>query len=163
MNSQCPILLVEDSPEDTEAILRAFQRIGLDHPVVHCGSGDDALDFLHLRGKYADPARAPRPCLILLDLNLPGTDGRDVLADVKHDEQLKTIPVVVLTTSTDERDVESCRQMGANSYINKPVDFSEFLGSVQHIKDFWFGTALLTQGDAENDRVHPISELQRDS
>src|SRR5438105_2527750 len=96
-----PILLVEDSPEDYQATVRAFQKAGLANPIFRCASGDDALDYLHRRGAYADPGRSPRPGVILLDLNLPGTDGREVLAEVKADARLKAIPVIVLTTSAD--------------------------------------------------------------
>ena len=127
--TDCPILLVEDSPEDTEATLRALKRAGMNSPVFHCESGDEGLDFLRHRGKYSNPANSPRPCVILLDLNLPGTDGREVLAEIKSDEQLKTIPVVVLTTSTDARDIENCYHMGANSYIKKAVDFERFVSN----------------------------------
>ena len=89
--------------------------------MLHCASGDDALDFLYHRGRYT-PATAPRPGIILLDLNLPGTDGREVLAEIKAEHGLADIPVVVLTTSADQRDVEACYQAGANSYVQKPVD-----------------------------------------
>ena len=87
------ILLVEDSPEDFEATVRAFKRAGVANNIYHCEDGDQALDYLHGRGKYALPGAAPRPGIILLDLNLPGTDGREVLRDIKSDPHLKTIPV----------------------------------------------------------------------
>ena len=89
------------------------------------------------------PRTAPRPNLILLDLNMPGTDGREVLAEVKKSDQLKSIPVIVLTTSTDERDIEGCYQMGANSYVKKPVDLEGFMQSVQRLKDYWFEVVIL--------------------
>ena len=98
-----PILLVEDSPEDFETTRRAFRKAGLKNPILHCPDGDTALDFLFRRGAHAD---APRPGLVLLDLNLPGTDGREVLQEMKRDEELRCIPVIVLTTSSDERDVQ---------------------------------------------------------
>ena len=109
------------------ATLRAFKKAGLANPVFACVNGDDALDFLYRRGPYAGPGNAPRPSLILLDLNMPGTDGREVLSDIKNNESLKTIPVIVLTTSSDARDIESCYQSGANSYVTKPVDLPGFL------------------------------------
>ncbi|HEV7519056.1 MAG TPA: response regulator, partial [Thermoanaerobaculia bacterium] len=115
-----PILLVEDSPEDYEATERAFRKSGLKNPIHRCTDGDEALDYLFRRGAYADPARSPRPGIVLLDLNLPGTDGREVLETVKADDSLKQIPVIVLTTSADERDVQACYLAGANSYIQKP-------------------------------------------
>jgi CheY-like chemotaxis protein len=96
-----PILLVEDSPEDYEATVRALRHAGLANPLLHCEDGESALDLLYQRGTYASLGGAPRPRIILLDLNLPGTDGRDVLTDLKRDEMLKGIPVIVLTTSSD--------------------------------------------------------------
>ena len=105
-----PILLVEDSPEDFETTQRAFRRSGLKNPIFRCSDGDDALDFLFRRGSYAD---VPRPGVILLDLNLPGTDGREVLAEIKADPQLRQIPVIVLTTSSDDRDISACYSAGA--------------------------------------------------
>lgn len=146
MGPQQPILLVEDSPEDYEATTRALRKAGLANPILRCGDGDEALDFLHRRGDYADPARAPRPGVILLDLNLPGTDGREVLAEVKGDDHLKRIPVIVLTTSTDERDIERCYLAGANSYIKKPVDLPGFLRAIQQLKDYWFEVVILPKG-----------------
>jgi CheY-like chemotaxis protein len=143
----CPILLVEDSPEDTEATLRALKKAGMTFPVFHCASGDDGLDFLYQRGKYTDAMQSPRPCFILLDLNLPGTDGREVLAEIKNDEHLKTIPVVVLTTSTDTRDIENCYFMGANSYIKKAVDFEKFSQSIRLLNDYWFHVVELPHGN----------------
>jgi CheY-like chemotaxis protein len=138
-----PILLIEDSPEDFEATTRALRKAGLVNPVFHCSDGDEALDFLNRRGSYASPERAPRPGVILLDLNLPGTDGREVLCEVKGDERLKRIPVIVLTTSTDERDIEKCYLAGANSYIKKPVDLDGFVRAVQQLKDYWFEVVIL--------------------
>ncbi|HYU35888.1 MAG TPA: response regulator [Thermoanaerobaculia bacterium] len=142
-----PILLVEDSPEDYEATVRAFDRSGLKNPIVRCEDGDSALDYLHRRGSYAAPDAAPRPGVILLDLNLPGTDGREVLQEIKRDEQLRQIPVIVLTTSTDERDVEACYQAGANSYIQKPVDMDGFIRAIERLNGYWFEVVVLPRGD----------------
>lgn len=144
-NSQ-PILLVEDTPEDAEATLRAFKKAGMANPIFHCTDGDDALDYLRKQGKYADPASAPRPGMILLDLNMPGTDGREVLAAIKADEGLRQIPVIVLTTSSDERDIQVCYRDGANSYIQKPVDMKGFLESIQRLVDYWYHIVLLPKG-----------------
>jgi len=138
-----PILLVEDSPEDYEATERAFRRAGLRNPIYRCTDGDEALDYLYRRGRYADPAAAPRPGIILLDLNLPGTDGREVLETVKRDADLKRIPVIVLTTSSDERDVAACYAAGANSYIQKPVDLDGFLRAIDRLKGYWFEVVIL--------------------
>ena len=141
-----PILLVEDSPEDYEATVRAFQRSGLKNPIFRCEDGDEALDFLHHRGQYADVEQAPRPGVILLDLNLPGTDGREVLTEIKRDESLRHIPVIVLTTSNDDRDVEACYRAGANSYIQKPVDMEGFLRAIERLKGYWFEVVVLPRG-----------------
>ena len=137
-----PVLLVEDSPEDFETTRRAFRRAGLRNPLLHCATGDDALDFLHRRGRYT-AATAPRPGIILLDLNLPGTDGRTVLAEIKAAAGLSEIPVVVLTTSADRRDVEACYQAGANSYVQKPVNLDAFMEAIQRLHDYWFDVVIL--------------------
>ena len=138
-----PILLVEDSPEDFETTERAFRRSGLKNPIFRCADGDEALEFLHRRGRYAEPNKAPRPGVILLDLNLPGTDGREVLSEIKNDPNLKQIPVIVLTTSKDERDIEVCYRCGANSYIQKPVDLDGFMKAIERLKDYWFEVVIL--------------------
>jgi CheY-like chemotaxis protein len=138
-----PILLVEDSPEDFETTERAFRRSGLNNPIYRCVDGDEALDYLHRRGAYTDPGTAPRPGVILLDLNLPGTDGREVLSEIKNDPTLKQIPVIVLTTSKDERDVEVCYSCGANSYIQKPVDLDGFMKAIERLNDYWFEVVIL--------------------
>lgn len=138
-----PILLVEDSPEDFEATRRALNKSGLKNPIYRCADGDEALDFLYRRGEYGDAAKAPRPGIILLDLNLPGTDGREVLSEIKKDDLLKQIPVIVLTTSTDDRDVDACYRAGANSYIQKPVDMDGFIRAIERLNDFWFEVVIL--------------------
>jgi len=142
-----PILLVEDSPEDFEATVRAFNRSGLRNPIVRCEDGDAALDYLFRRGRHANPETAPRPGVILLDLNLPGTDGREVLQEIKRHEHLRHIPVIVLTTSTDERDVEACYQAGANSYIQKPVDMDGFIRAIERLNGYWFEVVVLPRGE----------------
>ena len=136
------ILLVEDSPEDFETTERAFRRSGLKNPIYRCADGDEALDYLYRRGRYSE-GNAPRPGVILLDLNLPGTDGREVLSEIKNDPGLKQIPVIVLTTSKDERDVEVCYSCGANSYIQKPVDLDGFMKAIERLNDYWFEVVIL--------------------
>jgi CheY-like chemotaxis protein len=138
-----PILVVEDSPEDYETTLRAFRRAGLRNRMLRCETGDEALDFLHRRGRYADPLMSPRPAIILLDLNLPGTDGRDVLVEIKRAEPLAPIPVVVLTTSSDTRDVQACYAAGANSYVQKPVDLDGFMEAMRLLSEYWFDVVIL--------------------
>lgn len=142
-----PILLVEDSPEDAETTRRALTRAGLRNPIHAVADGDEALDYLLRRGDYAAEASAPRPGIILLDLNLPGTDGRDVLRQIKGDPELKRIPVVVLTTSVDARDIDDCYRSGANSYVQKPVDLEGFLQAMQRLRDYWFEVVVLPRED----------------
>jgi two-component system response regulator len=143
LGTPAPILVVEDNPEDYEATCRAFGRSGLVNPLHHCPDGDAALDYLFRRGPYAASGTSPRPGIILLDLNLPGTDGREVLQEVKADRHLKRIPVIVLTTSSDERDIRACYEAGANSYIRKPVDVPGFMGAVQRLRDYWMEVVIL--------------------
>ena len=133
-----PILLVEDNPQDRKATERAFRKSNCQNPIYQCKNGDEALDYLHRRGEYADPEKAPRPGVILLDLNMPRTSGHDVLADIKQDAELRDIPVIVLTTSTDDRDISACYAAGANSYLEKPVDLPGVMQAVARLKEFWF-------------------------
>ncbi|HSN88528.1 MAG TPA: response regulator [Thermoanaerobaculia bacterium] len=140
-------MLVEDSPEDFETAERAFRKSGLRNPIVRCADGDEALDYLFRRGQYAAPERSPRPGVILLDLNLPGTDGREVLTEIKADPLLKQIPVVVLTSSRDERDVDACYQAGANIYIQKPVDMDGFIKAIERLNGYWFEVVILPKGE----------------
>ncbi len=138
-----PLLIVEDSPEDFQAMARAFQKVGLRNPICHCETGDQALDFLHRRMSYNDPAESALPGLILLDLNLPGTDGHGVLHAVKQSRVLKHIPVVVFTSSNDERDIQGCYDAGANSYVRKPGDLPGFVRAIQQISRYWFGLVVI--------------------
>lgn len=131
------VLLVEDNPEDREAAVRAFGSAGVSNPVVQCEEGGDALDFLFRQGNYAALAVPPRPVAILLDLNLPGTDGFEVLEEIKKTPELKEIPVVVFTTSTDEKDSDRCRRMGADGYMYKPLDFGRLVKSVKIFKAYF--------------------------
>lgn len=130
-----PILLVDDNDDDVEASMRAFKRTNLRNPVIRAATGAEAIAMLRDRQVV--------PGLILLDLNMPGLDGRRVLAILKGDEELRRIPVVILTTSADERDVEECYQLGANTYIQKPVDLDGLFAAIQRLKDYWFEIALL--------------------
>jgi two-component system response regulator len=143
ISPQQTILLVEDSPEDYEATVRALRKAGLANPIWRCEDGEEALNYLLRREAYADPAKSPEPGIILLDLNLPGTDGREVLEVIKASPRLRMIPVIVLTTSSDERDVERCYMAGANSYIKKPVDLEGFMRSIQRLKEFWFEIVIM--------------------
>lgn len=138
------LLVVEDSDEDFEAFGRIMRKTcDIDMPLTRCTDGDEALDFLHQTGPYQDLRATDLPGLILLDLNLPGTDGREVLMDIKQDEQLREIPVVILTTSSSPKDVHTCYQFGVNSYLVKPADIEQFKTSVQLFVNYWFKVAVL--------------------
>ena len=141
------ILIVEDSPEDYTATKRAFEKAGLANPIHRCKHGDEALDYLFRKGEYSDIEKYPLPGIILLDLNLPGTDGREVLEKIKNDNKLKKIPVIVLTTSEDEKDIEQCYEEGANSYVHKPVDLDGFMKAIQKLKDYWFEINIFPRVD----------------
>ena len=134
------ILLVEDNPGDVRLTREVLKEIEIPTRLYVCGDGEEALDFLHSRGKY--PA-AVQPDLVLLDLNLPRRDGREVLAKIKADLSLRSIPVVILTTSSAEQDVARSYDLHANCYITKPVDLERFLGVVHLIGDFWLKTVKL--------------------
>lgn len=143
MQKMATILLVEDSKDDYEATLRSLQRSEFVHPVHWCKGGQDALDYLNKSGRYADNNDIRLPNLILLDLNMPGIDGRQVLEHIKNDDKLKTIPVVILTTSSNVTDVEKCYNMGASTYIQKPVNFDGLTEALRTLKNYWFGVAIL--------------------
>jgi chemotaxis family two-component system response regulator Rcp1 len=134
------ILLVEDSPSDTELTIEALKEAKVRNHLSVAEDGVQALEFLRRQGKFA---HAPRPDLIMLDLNLPRKDGREVLAEIKADSVLKTIPVVVLTTSRAEQDVLRAYQLNANCYITKPVDFDQFIEVVRSIESFWLYVVTL--------------------
>jgi CheY-like chemotaxis protein len=137
------LLVVEDSDEDFEALQRYLDKYPLTIPIYRCVDGDDALAFLSHTGNYTDPQNAPRPGLILLDLNLPGMDGREVLQKIKQNEDLKLIPVVIFTTSSNPKDIESCYKQGVNSYIVKPMDAARLKRNIQTLIDYWFDTTVL--------------------
>lgn len=134
------ILLVEDCEEDYFLTKRSLTKSGIKNPLIRVENGDVALNFLHKRAGFEE---APTPGIVLLDLNMPGTDGWEVLAEVKKDEKLRKIPVVVLTTSSASQDVERCYAAGANSYIVKPVEFESFMTAVQRLRDYWLELVVL--------------------
>ena len=134
------ILLVEDSPSDTDLTLEALNDFKVRNHVSVVEDGVLAMQFLRRQGQFA---RAPRPDLIMLDLNLPRKDGREVLAEIKADDDLKIIPIVVLTTSRAEQDILRAYQLNANCYITKPVDFNQFLEVVRSIETFWLFVVAL--------------------
>lgn len=128
------ILLVEDNPGDVRLTLEALKEGKVRNNLHVAEDGVKALAFLRKEGKYADK---PKPDLILLDLNMPKKDGREVLAEIKNDDDLKRIPVVVLTTSNAEKDIIKTYDLHANCYITKPVDLGQFINVVKTIEDFW--------------------------
>ncbi|KPK65901.1 MAG: hypothetical protein AMK73_01575 [Planctomycetes bacterium SM23_32] len=138
-----PVLLVEDDAEDIYIAQRAFEQGKIANPLHVVRSGEEALEFLQRTGCYVGAAEAPRPGLILLDLNLPGMRGHEVLERIKQDPQLRRIPVVVLTTSGEEADVCVCYDRGANTYIVKPVAFDKFLEAVKTVGRYWLVVAKL--------------------
>ena len=130
------ILMVEDDPRDVELTLTALEQYNLANEVVVVGDGEEALDYLYQRGKFmARPSG--NPAVLLLDLKLPKVDGLEVLQQIKTDAQLKMIPVVVLTSSREERDMVASYQLGVNAYVVKPVDFHEFVNAVKELGIFW--------------------------
>lgn len=137
------ILMVEDSDEDFYATQRAFRKAGMLNELYRCVDGQEALDYLYHQGAYTKAATAPMPNLMLLDLNLPKKDGREVLKVVKGDARFQALPVIILTTSDDQTDVEQCYQYGANSYVQKPVDLDRFMTAIRRLKDYWFEVAIL--------------------
>jgi CheY-like chemotaxis protein len=134
------ILLVEDNPADVEFTRQAFSEAGVRHRLDVAGDGDEALSHLRRQNGHAG---AERPDLVLLDLNLPGTDGREVLKAVKGDDALRNIPVVVLTSSASPQDVDRCYELHANAYVVKPLIFDRLVDIVGQVAKFWAGTVTL--------------------
>lgn len=143
MDKESTILIIEDSPDDYEACVTALtEDSNIVNPIAHCESGNEAVDYLRKQGKYKD-ADHELPGLILLDLNLPGMDGRDVLALIKNDPDTKRLPIVVMTSSKDQKDIDRCYDAGANSYVVKPVNLDGFLAAIARLRDYWFKIVVL--------------------
>jgi chemotaxis family two-component system response regulator Rcp1 len=140
MGRPVELLLVEDNPGDVELTREALEEARVRNRLSVVGDGVEALAFLRREGPYAG---APRPDLVMLDLNLPRKDGREVLAEIKQDPELRRIPVVVLTTSEAEKDVLGAYELHANAYIVKPVDLDQFLGVVRSVEGFWLAVVRL--------------------
>jgi chemotaxis family two-component system response regulator Rcp1 len=136
------VLLVEDNPGDADLTRESLESSKLEIELTVAVNGSQAVDILHKRGRFVGRVN---PDLILLDLNLPGLDGRAVLADIKRDDELRYIPVCMLTSSTAESDVRACYNLGANCYVVKPIDFKTFQGIVRAVESFWFGIVRLPQ------------------
>ena len=134
MDNIVNILLVEDNPADARLIEEVFKDTNVNNKIYVVKDGVDAMNFLNKENEYSE---APRPEMILLDLNLPRKDGREVLKEIKRNEELKSIPIVILTTSSAKEDVIKTYSNHANCYITKPVDFDQFLRVITAIEDFW--------------------------
>lgn len=132
------ILMAEDDPEDQMFVKKAMEESRLLNDLYFVNDGEDLLDYLYHRGKYANPTDSPPPDLILLDLNMPRKDGREALKEIKNDPNLRHIPVVVLTTSEAEADIISSYKLGVNSYITKPVTFDKLAYLVSVLGQYWF-------------------------
>jgi CheY-like chemotaxis protein len=137
------ILMADDDPDDREMARKALEKNRLANDLYEVTDGEELLDFLHHRGKYAPPALSPLPGLILLDLNMPKKDGREALAEIKADPLLRRIPVVVMTTSKAERDILKTYDLGSSSFISKPVTLSGLIEVVRVIGEYWFQIVLL--------------------
>jgi CheY-like chemotaxis protein len=140
--SQSSLLVIEDSDEDFAAFERIARRSSIQNPIYRCSEGDEALAYLR-QIALAERESEFRPSMILLDLNLPGVDGREVLRQIKQDKNLKTIPVVVFTTSSNPRDVEICYQQGVNGYLIKPIDVVQLKRTILLFFEYWFAVSLL--------------------
>jgi CheY-like chemotaxis protein len=138
------ILSIEDNPDDFEIISRSLRKVAPNRIIRQCQSGDEALKFL--RSRHEPDAIEPNiglPRIILLDLNLPGTDGRDILKVIKNDKNLKSIPVIIFSTSSNEKDIETCYSNGANAYLKKPSTLDGFVEIARALDKFWFECAFL--------------------
>ncbi len=136
-NEHRAILLVEDNPDDLALTVRAFKRSHLANPLAVARDGVEALDFLFARGDYQDRASLPLPALVILDLKLPRLDGLGVLKAIRADDRTRFLPVVILTSSKEEQDLVSGYTLGANSYVRKPVDFTEFIEAAKVLGMYW--------------------------
>ena len=135
--NEVEILIVEDNPNDAEMALRALKKNNLANNVLLVNDGEMALDFIFAKGKFAGREEAPRPKIILLDLKLPKVDGLEVLKAIKSNSKTKIIPVIVLTSSKEEKDMVESYRLGVNSYIVKPVDFDKFVVAVRDLSLYW--------------------------
>jgi CheY-like chemotaxis protein len=142
-----PILVVEDSNEDFKILQRLMRRMEVQNPIYRCTDGDDVLDYLQHQGIYENIRIAPRPSVILLDLNLPGTDGRDVLEKLKQSTSFREIPIVVFTTSSNPKDVELCYRKGANGYLIKPMNSEELQNIIRAFVNYWLEVNIAPVGE----------------
>jgi CheY-like chemotaxis protein len=131
------ILLAEDNPEDAEITIRALKKVNLANHLVHVEDGQEALDFLFAEGQFSDRTNSGQPRLILLDIKMPKVDGIEVLKRIKADDATRFIPVVIMTSSSEERDMIESYDLGVNSYVVKPVEFNQFVKAVGELGLYW--------------------------
>ncbi len=134
------VLMVDDDPDDRLIAEEAFAEVGLKAQLFFLSDGEQLLDYLNRRGKYADPATSPSPNLVLLDINMPRLSGMEVLAKLKSDPATRAIPVAMLTNSGESRTVKACYELGASSYIRKPLQFQDLVHSLSNIRHYWLET-----------------------
>lgn len=137
-HNQVEVLLVEDSMDDAGLVIRAFKKSHLGNNIVHLTDGAEALDFLFARGKYSNREEMSLPKIILLDIKMPKVDGLQVLKEIKSNESTKSIPVIMMTSSNQDKDIEESYKLGANSYVVKPVGFENFSKAVVDVGMYWF-------------------------
>jgi CheY-like chemotaxis protein len=143
IKSKEPLLVVEDSNEDFKMLQRLMQRFDVKNPICRCTNADEAWEFLQRIGETNHPETYTKPSVILLDLNLPGIDGRDILSKIKQDIKFREIPVVIFTTSSNPSDIELCYQKGANGYLIKPMDAEELKKIVQAFVEYWLEVNII--------------------
>jgi CheY-like chemotaxis protein len=141
------ILLIEDDAGDQEITRRALSRDGFQADLRVVQDGKEALDYLFHRGRYRDAATSPRPDLILLDLNLPGTSGKEVIEAAKGDDQLRSTPVAVVTTSARVQDIRESYELGCNSYLIKPLEAHRYIGALRDLYTYWFALVALPEAE----------------
>ena len=139
MNEFVLVMLIEDNPDHAELVMRTLAEHQVINQIRHFTEGQSALDYLFRRGEFTDPATSPRPSLVLLDLRLPRVDGLEILKEIKNSDELRCIPVVILTTSEAERDIARAYLNHANSYLVKPVGFEEFNKLMEDMGFYWLG------------------------
>ena len=145
MSDSIKILVADDDPDDRDMIKEAFGEIGLGDDIRFVCDGEELMEYLLRRGKYESPAKSPRPGIILLDLNMPKIDGREALMEIKSHSDLKSIPVVVLTTSKAQEDIFRSYSLGVNSFVTKPVKFDSLVEVAKDLGRYWFEVVELPQ------------------
>jgi len=151
------VLMVDDDPDDRFLARHAFKQSGLQKDFQMVADGEELMDYLYRRGKFANLEKPSWPCLILLDLNMSRKDGREVLREMKGDPDLRRIPIVVFTTSSDEGDIASCYELGANSYITKPAEFDSLVEVMTSLERYWLKVVRLPDHPNEHLSEQPMS------